>query len=69
MASRRAWGKSQTHRTNQQRPETAVFASLSGFRMDTDLRQNTAAGFSRHLVKSIDMATLRATLAEMTSRA
>jgi CheY-like chemotaxis protein len=37
--------------------------------MDTDLEQSTAAGFSRHLVKPIDIAMLRATLVEMTSGA
>ncbi len=43
--------------------------ALSGFGMDSDLAQSTAAGFSRHLIKPIDVATLRATLAEMTSGA
>ncbi len=43
--------------------------ALSGFGMDSDLEQSTAAGFSRHLVKPIDIATLRATIAEMTSGA
>ncbi|MEO8044113.1 MAG: ATP-binding protein [Spartobacteria bacterium] len=41
--------------------------ALSGFGMDSDLAQSTAAGFSRHLVKPIDIATLRATITEMTS--
>lgn len=39
--------------------------ALSGFGMDSDLAQSTAAGFSRHLVKPIDIATLRSTIAEM----
>ncbi|MEO5718200.1 MAG: ATP-binding protein [Chthoniobacterales bacterium] len=43
--------------------------ALSGFGMDSDLAQSTAAGFSRHLVKPIDIATLRATIAEMTNGA
>ncbi len=43
--------------------------ALSGFGMDSDLAQSTAAGFSRHLVKPIDIATLRATISEMTSGA
>ncbi|MEO7725028.1 MAG: ATP-binding protein, partial [Chthoniobacterales bacterium] len=43
--------------------------ALSGFGMDSDLAQSTAAGFSRHLIKPIDIATLRATLVEMTSGA
>ena len=43
--------------------------ALSGFGMDSDLAQSTAAGFSRHLVKPIDIATLRATIAEMTAGA
>lgn len=43
--------------------------ALSGFGMDSDLAQSTAAGFSCHLVKPVDIATLRATIAEMTSSA
>ena len=43
--------------------------ALRGFGMDSDLEQSTAAGFSRHLVKPIDISTLRATLLEMTSGA
>ncbi len=43
--------------------------ALSGFGMNSDLAQSTAAGFSRQLVKPIDIATLRATIAEMTSGA
>jgi CheY-like chemotaxis protein len=43
--------------------------ALSGFGMDSDLEESRAAGFSRHLTKPIDVATLRATLAEMTSGA
>jgi CheY-like chemotaxis protein len=37
--------------------------------MDSDLAQSNAAGFSRHLTKPIDIAVLRATLAEMSSGA
>jgi PAS domain S-box-containing protein len=43
--------------------------ALSGFGMDSDREQSSAAGFSRHLTKPVDIATLRATLAEMTSGA
>ncbi|HEY3664053.1 MAG TPA: hypothetical protein VGL24_12945 [Chthoniobacterales bacterium] len=43
--------------------------ALSGFGMDSDLAQSTAAGFSRHLVKPVDIATLRTTIAEMTAGA
>ena len=43
--------------------------ALSGFGMDSDLAQSTAAGFSRHLIKPIDIALLRATLIELTSGA
>ena len=43
--------------------------ALRGFGMDSDLEQSTAAAFSRHLVKPIDISTLRATLLEMTSGA
>ena len=43
--------------------------ALSGFGMDSDLAQSTAAGFSRHLVKPVDIATLRSTIAEMTAGA
>jgi CheY-like chemotaxis protein len=43
--------------------------ALSGFGMDSDLAQSSAAGFSRHLIKPIDIAVLRATLAEMSSGA
>lgn len=43
--------------------------ALSGFGMDSDLEESRAAGFARHLTKPIDIATLRATLAEMTSGA
>ena len=41
--------------------------ALSGFGMDSDLEKSTAAGFSRHLIKPIDVAVLRATLAELTN--
>ncbi len=43
--------------------------ALSGFGMDSDLKESIAAGFWRHLVKPIDIGTLRATLVEMTNGA
>ena len=43
--------------------------ALSGFGMDSDREQSKAAGFSRHLIKPIDIATLRTALLEMTSGA
>ena len=43
--------------------------ALSGFGMDSDREQSKAAGFSRHLIKPIDIGVLRATLTEMTSGA
>ena len=43
--------------------------ALSGFGMDSDLEESITAGFSRHLVKPINIATLRATLVEMTNGA
>jgi CheY-like chemotaxis protein len=43
--------------------------ALSGFGMDSDLEESIAAGFWRHLVKPIDIRTLRATLVEMTNDA
>jgi signal transduction histidine kinase/ActR/RegA family two-component response regulator len=43
--------------------------ALSGFGMDSDLEESIAAGFWRHLVKPIDIGTLRATLVEMTNDA
>jgi hypothetical protein len=50
-------------------PGRCVCIALSSFGMDSDLEQSTAAGFSRHLVKPIDIAMLRAALVEMTSGA
>jgi len=41
--------------------------ALSGFGMDSDFEESIAAGFWRHLVKPIDIETLRATLVEMTN--
>ena len=43
--------------------------ALSGFGMDSDLEESITAGFWRHLVKPIDIGTLRATLVEMTNDA
>jgi len=43
--------------------------ALSGFGMDSDLKESITAGFWRHLVKPIDIGTLRATLVEMTNDA
>ena len=43
--------------------------ALSGFGMDSDLEESITAGFWRHLVKPINIATLRATLVEMTNSA
>ncbi|MEA3207218.1 MAG: hypothetical protein QOE70_275 [Chthoniobacter sp.] len=39
--------------------------ALSGYGMDSDLEQSTAAGFSHHLVKPIDIALVRSTIQEM----
>jgi len=39
--------------------------ALSGFGMESDLEQSTAAGFSRHLIKPIDITIMRRTIAEM----
>jgi len=43
--------------------------ALSGFGMDSDLEESIRAGFSRHLVKPINIATLRAALVEIMSDA
>jgi CheY-like chemotaxis protein len=42
--------------------------ALSGFGMDSDIRQSIAAGFSRHLTKPIDITLLRKTLAEIMAK-
>jgi PAS domain S-box-containing protein len=39
--------------------------ALSGFGTDADIEQSLAAGFSRHLVKPINVAALRKTILEM----
>jgi PAS domain S-box-containing protein len=39
--------------------------ALSGFGMDADREQSAAAGFSRHLTKPIDIAIVRAAIAEL----
>src|SRR4030095_16571637 len=39
--------------------------ALSGFGMDSDFEESIAAGFWRHLVKPIDIGTLRDALVEM----
>ena len=39
--------------------------ALSGYGMDSDLAQSSAAGFARHLVKPIDVASLRSTIAQL----
>jgi CheY-like chemotaxis protein len=39
--------------------------ALSGFGMESDLEQSTAAGFARHLIKPIDIALVRQTIEEM----
>ncbi len=43
--------------------------ALSGFGMDSDRVQSKAAGFSRHLIKPIDIGVLRAALIEISSGA
>jgi len=43
--------------------------ALSGFGMDSDLAESVAAGFSRHLIKPIDIGQLRAVLTEMAAGA
>ncbi len=42
--------------------------ALSGYGMDSDLEQSTAAGFARHLIKPIDVARLQSTIAELMQR-
>ncbi|MGI8605386.1 MAG: PAS domain S-box protein [Verrucomicrobiales bacterium] len=42
--------------------------ALSGFGMESDLAQSTAAGFSHHLIKPIDIGVLRNLLSEMQER-
>lgn len=39
--------------------------ALSGFGMESDIEQSTAAGFSRHLIKPINIAVIRSTIAEL----
>jgi PAS domain S-box-containing protein len=39
--------------------------ALSGFGMDSDLEQSTAAGFARHLIKPLDITVIRSTIAEI----
>lgn len=39
--------------------------ALSGFGMESDLEQSAAAGFSRHLIKPINIAEVRSTIAEL----
>jgi CheY-like chemotaxis protein len=39
--------------------------ALSGFGMESDLEQSAAAGFSRHLIKPINIAEVRRTIAEL----
>ena len=39
--------------------------ALSGFGMESDIEQSSAAGFSRHLIKPINIAVIRSTIAEM----
>ena len=43
--------------------------ALSGFGMDSDLAQSQAAGFSRHLIKPVNIAHLRTAIAELTPAA
>ena len=40
--------------------------ALSGFGMDADLEHSKSAGFSYHLVKPVDIETLRAVIVELT---
>jgi PAS domain S-box-containing protein len=39
--------------------------ALSGFGMESDLEQSRAAGFSKHLIKPIDIVVLKQTIAEL----
>jgi PAS domain S-box-containing protein len=39
--------------------------ALSGYGMESDLEQSTAAGFARHLIKPIDLAHLKTTISEL----
>ena len=40
--------------------------ALSGFGMESDIDQSRAAGFARHLIKPIDIAVMKETIAELT---
>jgi DNA-binding response OmpR family regulator len=42
--------------------------ALSGFGRDSDVEQSLAAGFSRHLVKPINVGLLRKTILELTQK-
>jgi CheY-like chemotaxis protein len=46
----------------------ATLVAVTGYGQDEDLRQSSAAGFDRHLVKPIDGATLREILAAVSDR-
>ena len=39
--------------------------ALSGYGMDSDLEESTAAGFARHLIKPIDVDILRSTIVDL----
>jgi CheY-like chemotaxis protein len=43
--------------------------ALSGFGSDSDFERSVAAGFSRHLIKPINVLLLRKTIAELTTKA
>jgi PAS domain S-box-containing protein len=42
--------------------------ALTGFGMESDRAESTAAGFSHHLIKPVNIAALRAIIAEMTKK-
>lgn len=41
--------------------------AVSGFGMDEDIRQSEAAGFSRHLIKPVDLEKLKAAIQQMSA--
>ncbi len=42
--------------------------ALSGFGMESDLEQSHAAGYARHLIKPIDIALMKETIAQLTQQ-
>jgi CheY-like chemotaxis protein len=46
----------------------AALVAVTGYGMEEDLHRSAAAGFSRHLVKPVDAASLRKVVAEVSDR-